>query len=139
MSYRFLGIDHLGIAVENLEHATQVYRDMLGFTTLGEEILEDRGLKVRFLETGNSRIELLAQTRQGSEIGKFLEKKGPGIHHICIAVDDLDEAVAHIEKTGGQLAGGGIQEGAHATRVAFVHPKTTGGVLMELVEKSSES
>lgn len=139
MKHQFLGIDHLGIAVGDLEESTRIYQDVLGFEALGAEKLEDRGIEVRFLQTGNSKIELLGALHDQSEISGFLSKRGPGIHHICVRVDDLQAAIDHIAQEGGRIIGGGIQDGAHNTRVAFVHPKTTSGVLLELVEAPSAS
>jgi methylmalonyl-CoA epimerase len=129
----FLGIDHLGIAVRDLEAATRTYRDVLGLTPSGGETLEKRGLEVRFFETGNARIELLGEIAPNSEIAKFLEKRGEGIHHICLKVADIEASVEKMKAAGAQLVGG-ISNGAHGTRVAFVHPKSTNGVLVELVE-----
>ena len=131
---RFLGIDHLGVAVHDLEGATRLYRDVLGFAMGGGETLPERGLEVRFVDTGNARIELLGATRDDSEISGFLDKRGEGIHHVCVRVDDVDAAVAEMRGRGARIVGDGVQRGAHGTRVAFVHPKSTPGVLLELVE-----
>jgi methylmalonyl-CoA/ethylmalonyl-CoA epimerase len=136
MSERFGGIDHLGIAVADLEAATRLYRDVLGFAVSGGEFLPDRGLEVRFVETGNSRIELLGATRGDSEISAFLERRGEGIHHLCLAVNDIEGTVAGMRERGARIVGAGIQRGAHGNRVAFIHPKSTHGVLIELVEKT---
>ena len=135
MDYEFLGIDHLGIAVKDLDQARSTYRDLLGFKVSGEEIMEDRGLHVCFAETGNSRLELIAPTRDDSEVSRFLEKRGEGIHHICIEVNNIEKAVEEMQTKGATFAGKGISTGAHNTRVAFLHPKATHGVLIELVEK----
>ena len=135
MESEFIGIDHLGIVVKNLDEATATYRDLLGFKICGDEILEDRGLHVSFVEAGNSRLELIAATRNDSEVSRFLEKRGEGIHHICIEVGNIEKTVEEMQKRGATIAGKGISSGAHNTRVAFLHPKTTHGVLIELVEK----
>lgn len=135
MESDYLGIDHLGIVVKNLDEATATYRDLLGFKVTGDEVLEDRGLHVSFVETGNSRLELIAPTRDDSEVSRFLEKRGEGIHHICIEVRDIEKTVEKMQKRGATIAGKGISSGAHNTRVAFLHPKGTHGVLIELVEK----
>lgn len=134
MTVEFLGIDHLGVAVKDLEAATAVYRDVLGFEVSGSEKLEDRGLEVVFVETGNSRIELLGEINTPSEISRFLEKRGEGIHHICVRVKNIEAALEHMQKQGAQVVGEGVQRGAHNHKVAFIHPKTTHGVLLELVE-----
>ena len=135
MNEKFLGIDHLGIAVNDLDAAIETYGNMLGFNILGTETLEDRGIKVCFVDTGNSKLELLGAIRDDSEISGFLEKRGQGIHHICIKVENIELAVKSMLGRGAKMAGG-IQDGAHNTRVAFIHPKTTHGVLIELVEAS---
>ena len=135
MESHFLGIDHVGIVVKDLEEATATYRDILGFKISGDEVLEDRGLHVSFVETGNSKLELIAPTREDSEVSRFLEKRGEGIHHICIEVRDIEETVEEMQKRGATFAGKGISSGAHNTRVAFLHPKGTHGVLVELVQK----
>ncbi len=135
MDYDFLGIDHLGIVVKDIDQARTTYRDLLGFKVSGEEILDDRGLHICFAETGNSRLELISPTRDDSEVSRFLEKRGEGIHHICIEVRDIEKAVDKMQSNGATFAGKGISIGAHNTRVAFLHPKSTHGVLIELVEK----
>lgn len=139
MKSLFQGIDHIGLAVEDLDAATRTYGDILGFEISGEEVLEERGLKVVFAETGNSRLELIAATRPDSEISGFLQKRGEGIHHICVEVENIENAVKEMSERGAQFARGGIQDGAHQTRVAFLHPKGTHGVLIELVQKQERS
>ncbi len=139
MKSLFQGIDHIGLAVEDLDAATRTYGDILGFEISGEEVLEERGLKVVFAETGNSRLELIAATRPDSEISGFLQKRGEGIHHICVEVENIESAVKEMSERGAQFARGGIQDGAHQTRVAFLHPKGTHGVLIELVQKQERS
>lgn len=135
---RYLGIDHIGIAVTDLAAATELYGTALGFEISGGETLAERGVEVRFVATGDgtSRIELLGATREDSEISAFLAKRGEGIHHICLRVEDIDAAVREISSRGARVIGSGIQSGAHGTRVAFLHPKSTGGVLIELVENT---
>jgi methylmalonyl-CoA epimerase len=139
MKSLFRGIDHIGLAVKDLDAATHTYGEILGFEISGEELLEERGLKVVFAETGNSRLELIAATREDSEISGFLQKRGEGIHHVCVGVEDIEAAVAEMTERGAHFARGGIQDGAHQTRVAFLHPKGTHGVLIELVQKQEES
>lgn len=148
MANRFLGIDHIGVAVTDLAAATELYGTTLGFEITGGETLADRGIQVCFVATGDetSRIELLGATREDSEISAFLAKRGEGIHHICLRVADIEAAVREmtsrgarvVGNDGGSNSGSGIQVGAHDTRVAFLHPKSTGGVLIELVEVKSE-
>jgi methylmalonyl-CoA/ethylmalonyl-CoA epimerase len=136
MTLTYLGVDHIGIAVEDLSLARDLYENTLGFRVSGEEHMPQRGIDVCFVETGNARIELLAPSTPDSEISKFLAKRGEGIHHLCVRVLDIDGAVAALTTRGARLIGCGVQTGAHDTRVAFIHPKSTRGVLLELVEAS---
>lgn len=143
MAHRFLGIDHLGIAVSDLERAVHTYATVLGLAGGEREVLEERGIEVAFFEThaqapgAGERIEILGALRADSEISGFLKKRGEGIHHICLAVEDIEASVAHMRKEGATIVGDGVQRGAHGTRVAFLHPKSTHGVLVELVERGS--
>ncbi|MEZ4272760.1 MAG: methylmalonyl-CoA epimerase [Myxococcota bacterium] len=136
MSIDVLGIDHIGIAVKDLPQAIKTYRDTLGLRIVGREKLDSRGLEVCFIDAGQSRLELLGETRTPTEISKFLETRGEGIHHICLRVGDIEDAVQRLVTQGAQVIGEGIQEGAHRSRVAFIHPKSTHGVLLELVEQT---
>ncbi len=131
-SYR--GIDHLGVAVRDLDAAVATYRDVLGFSITGRERLDDRGLEVAFVDTGSGRIELIAPTREGSEVSAWLEKRGEGLHHLCVAVADIDAKLADLKARGARLIDQQPKRGAHGTRVAFVHPTGASGVLLELVE-----
>jgi methylmalonyl-CoA epimerase len=131
---QYLGIDHIGIAVLDLEKATDTYGELLGFECTGEEVMVERGIKVRFFDTNNERIELLGALSDNSEISGFLNKRGEGVHHICLRVDNIHKAVTSLEKRGLKIVGGGIKKGAHGSLVAFIHPKETHGVLLELVE-----
>ncbi|MCB1041506.1 MAG: methylmalonyl-CoA epimerase [Acidobacteria bacterium] len=128
-------IDHLGIAVASLEEAGRVYRDM-GFAYCGNEAVTEQGVNVSFFEVGESHIELLEPLGEDSPIAKFLAKRGPGIHHICVEVDDIDEALTRYREAGVTLINKQPVLGAGGCRVAFVHPKSTFGVLLELKEKA---
>lgn len=130
-----LGIDHLGVAVSDLQRAEQTYSDELGFTITGGEELPERGLAVKFVDLGGSRIELIAPLREDSEISGFLAKRGEGLHHVCVRVADLEAALADMKARGARLIDETPKPGADGTRVAFIHPKGTHGVLIELVEK----
>jgi methylmalonyl-CoA/ethylmalonyl-CoA epimerase len=130
----FLGIDHIGVAVQDLEQAVHTYRDVLGFTVDGGETLADRGLEVRFASVGDSRLELIAATRADSEISGFLAKRGEGLHHICVRVADLERTLSELKARGARLIDETPRRGAHDRRIAFVHPKGACGVLLELVE-----
>ena len=136
MPFSYIGVDHVGIAVADLDSAVLCYTQ-LGFVCAGFEVLEDRGIKVALIETGSGRIELMAPLRSDSEISGFLDKRGPGMHHLCVAVDSIDQTLEHMNQTGVRMADTVAKPGAHNSRVAFVHPKAAGGVLLELVEHHS--
>lgn len=127
-------INHLGIAVRDLEEALLVWRDGLGLTLLQVVELPERGLRVAFLPCGEAMIELLAPLHDQSEISKFLSDRGPGIHHVCLQTADLGEASARAEAAGMRLLGEGPKLGAEGFPVRFAHPKSTGGALVELLE-----
>lgn len=125
-------IAHLGIAVESLEAILPFYRDVLG---MPEVALDDAdGARIKAVAAGESLVELLEPEKPDSPIGKFLAKRGPGIHHICFAVDDLDGMLARCKARGLQLIDETPRIGAEGKRIAFLHPKSTAGVLVELTE-----
>jgi methylmalonyl-CoA/ethylmalonyl-CoA epimerase len=125
-------IAHIGIAVRALDEMLPFYRDILG---LPEVPLDDAdGARIAGLASGESLVELLEPEREGSPIAKFIEKRGPGIHHICFAVDDLDAALARCRGAGLRLIDETPRLGAEGKRIAFLHPSATGGVLIELTE-----
>jgi len=126
-------IDHIGIAVRSIDDKLRLYRDILGLKISSVEELKDRGLKICFLNVGDSGLEFLEPISDNSEISKFLEKRGEGIHHIAFYVDDIEKVVESCEKSGFKVVSG-IEKGAEGKKVAFLHPKSTGGVLIELVE-----
>lgn len=127
-------IDHIGIAVKDAKEKLRLYKDFLGLEVTEVEDLPERGLRVYFIKVGDTRIELLEPMAENSEISGFLEKKGEGIHHIAFNVHGIDEAVALAKAHGLQPLSEEPKPGAGGTRVLFLHPKTTGGVLIELVE-----
>lgn len=127
-------IDHIGIVVRNAEEKLKLYRDFLGLELTEVEELPDRGLRVYFIKVGDTRIELLEPMHENSEVSGFLEKRGEGIHHIAFNVEGIDEAVELAKASGLQPLSEEPKMGAGGTRVLFLHPKTTGGVLVELVE-----
>ncbi|MCD6546065.1 MAG: methylmalonyl-CoA epimerase [Thermotogae bacterium] len=126
-------MDHIGIAVRSIDDKLRLYRDILGLKISSVEELKDRGLKICFLNVGDSGLEFLEPISDNSEISKFLEKRGEGIHHIAFYVDDIEKVVESCEKSGFKVVSG-IEKGAEGKKVAFLHPKSTGGVLIELVE-----
>lgn len=126
-------IDHIGIAVPEMEAAIAQYKS-LGFDFHGQETVASQKVNTAFFEIGESHIELLEPTEEDSPVGKFLAKRGAGIHHICIQVDDIEAALARYKAEGVRLINETPVIGAGGHRVAFVHPKSTSGVLMELLE-----
>ena len=127
-------IDHIGICVNDLDAALAAWRDGLGFRVADVCDLPDRGLRVAFLDAGASRVELLASTGPASEIAGFLARRGEGMHHVAFCVDDLDAALESARQAGMTPLPGAGRPGAHGARVAFLHPRTANGVLVELVE-----
>ena len=129
-------IDHIGIAVTDLAKAIELYKTM-GFDYQGNEVVEDQKVETAFFSIGESKIELLAATDPASPIAKFIEKNGGrgGIAHIAIRVTDLDAKLADLKTKGFQLIDEIPKAGAHGMRIAFVHPKSTSGVLLELCER----
>jgi len=130
-------IDHIGIAVESIEKWIGFYKDVLGLEYDGSEEVVEQKVRVAFLKIGESRIELLEPTSDDSPIAKFLEKRGGGIHHIAVKVDDIDAALARHHEVGARLIDNEPRIGAHNMRIAFIHPKASGGVLLELCEDKS--
>ncbi|MCL6577807.1 MAG: methylmalonyl-CoA epimerase [Candidatus Bathyarchaeota archaeon] len=132
----FAGMDHVGVAVKNLDEAISVYRDVLGFKPLGVHVLTERKVRVAFLSTGGeTQIELLEPLGSDSPVAKFLESRGEGIHHFAVEVDDIEAVLAELKRKGVVLVDDKPREGAEGKKIAFVHPKSTHGVLLELMEK----
>jgi methylmalonyl-CoA/ethylmalonyl-CoA epimerase len=131
-------INHVGVAVEALEAAIPFYRDCLGMTFLGVEEVAEQKVKVAFLRVGESKIELLEPTSPESPVARFLEKNGPGIHHLAYEVADIVAAIAAMEGAGARMIDTVPRNGAHGARIAFVHPKSSLGVLTELCETCHE-
>ncbi|MBX5320577.1 MAG: methylmalonyl-CoA epimerase [Candidatus Bathyarchaeota archaeon] len=130
----FMGVDHVGVAVKNLDEAVGVYRDILGFNLVGVHVLTERKVKVAFLSSGGeTQIELLEPLGIDSPIAKFLENRGEGIHHVAVKVDDIEKALEELKKKGVMLVDEKPRKGVEGKKIAFVHPKSTKGVLLELV------
>jgi methylmalonyl-CoA/ethylmalonyl-CoA epimerase len=127
-------ISHIGIAVTSLDEAIPFYRDQLGMAFKGMEEVAEQRVKVAFLAVGESKVELLEPTSPDSAVAKFLEKNGPGIHHIAYEVDDIEEAIAKLTQQGARMIDSTPRSGAHGARIAFIHPKSSGGVLTELCQ-----
>ena len=126
-------IDHLGIAVKSLAAAKAIY-EKLGLSVSGEETVEQEQVRIVMIPVGASRLELLEATSENSTIAKFIAKRGEGLHHICLKVPDLRETVARLKKDDVRLVSEEIKTGAGGHQYIFVHPSSTGGVLLELVQ-----
>ena len=128
-------LDHIAIAVHNLDEAAKFYQDMLGLELRNVEVVKEQKTKVGFFRAGETNIELVEPAADDSPLVKFLETKGPGIHHLCFEVDDIEDEIKTLIEKGALLIDKVPRPGAHQTRVAFLHPKGTGGVLIELSQK----
>jgi len=128
------GVDHLGVAVPDLADAADRWERLLGTEASPPEAVADQGVRVAFLAAGATHVELLEPTDPETPVGRFLARRGPGLHHICFAVDDLDEALAHLARSGARLIDRSPRRGAGGARIAFLHPSALGGVLVELRE-----
>ncbi|MCF6179323.1 MAG: methylmalonyl-CoA epimerase [Geopsychrobacter sp.] len=129
-------VEHIGIAVKNIEAAIPFYRDIMGMNFEGIEEVAEQKVRVAFLQVGESRIELLEPTSPDSPVAKFLEKNGEGIHHVAYEVEDIEAALTDLQTKGVRLIDKTPRKGAHGASIAFVHPKASGGVLTELCQSS---
>jgi len=127
-------IEHIGIAVKNLDEAIKYYEDVLGLKCYAIEEVKDQKVKTAFFMIGQTKIELLESTEPDGPVGKFIEKKGEGIHHIAFATANLKESLKEMESKGIQLIDKEPRKGAEGLNIAFLHPKSTHGVLTELCE-----
>jgi len=128
-------INHVGVAVKSLEESIPFYRDMLNMKFAGTEEVVEQKVRVAMFEIGESKIELLEPTSPESPIAKFLEKNGgPGVHHLAYEVDDIEAAIAKLMADGARMVDEKPRNGAHGTRIAFIHPKTSGGILTEICQ-----
>ncbi|AFK87170.1 MULTISPECIES: methylmalonyl-CoA epimerase [Thermoanaerobacterium] len=128
-------IDHIGIAVKSIEEASKFYEDVLGQKVAGIETLSSENLKTAFVKIGDVEIELLEATSPDSPVAKFIEKKGEGIHHIAFKVDDIEASLEKLKSKGIRLIDEIPKLGAEGSKIAFAHPKSTNGVLLELCQK----
>ena len=127
-------INHIGIAVKSLEESIPFYRDQLSMPFAGIEEVAEQKVRVAMLQVGESKIELLEPTSDDSPVARFIEKYGPGIHHLAYEVNDIEAAIARLMAEGARMIDEKPRAGAHGTRIAFVHPKSSNGVLTELCE-----
>ena len=132
---KILGIEHIGIAVESLDKSAPFWREVLGISHLTTETVESEGVVTDIYDTGSGKVELLSALSEDSPVGKFLAKRGPGIHHICLQVDDIRGAIAELKTAGVELVNDEPRVGAEGYLVVFVHPRSAGGVLVELAER----
>jgi len=129
-------IDHVGVATEDLDGAIALYEGTLGMPVAHREKVESQGVEAVLLDVGDGHVELLRPLGPDTPVGKYLAKKGPGLHHVAYAVDDIDAALERLKQAGVELIDSEARTGIRDSRVAFVHPKATGGVLTEIVEPS---
>jgi methylmalonyl-CoA/ethylmalonyl-CoA epimerase len=127
-------IDHIGIAVSDLDEAAELYRERFQMAEQHRETVEEQGVEAMLFEVGEGHVELIAPLSPETGVGRFIEAKGPGMHHVAYATDDIDSALASVRDAGMKLIDSSPRRGIRNSRVAFLHPKSTGGVLTELVE-----
>lgn len=128
-------IDHIGIAVKSLEESLKFYENVLGLKSTGVEVVEEQKVRVAFLPTGDSEVELLEATTEDSPIAKFIAKNGEGVQHIAYRVDNVEAAIAEMKEQGLRMIDEKPRYGAGGALIAFCHPKSTGGVLVELCQR----
>ncbi len=130
-----LKVDHIGIAVKNLDETLKFYTDVLGLEVQGSEVVEEQKVKVVFLPVGDSEIELLESTDPEGPIARFIEKNGEGVQHIAFKVDDIEEAIEYMKSKGMRMIDEQPRYGAGGAKIAFVHPKSSNRVLVELTQR----
>jgi methylmalonyl-CoA/ethylmalonyl-CoA epimerase len=135
LPFKILGIEHVGIAANDLNGISDVFGDLLGLKLSSREKIDDQQVITDIYETGSGKLEFLKATDKYSPIAKFIEKKGTGMHHIALKVDNLQAALDYLKAQGVQLIDTSPRIGAEGLKIAFLHPKSTGGVLIELCEK----
>src|SRR5262245_58412926 len=129
-------IDHIGVATDDLEGALALYQQTLGMPLAHRETVESQGVEAALLDVGDGHVELLRPLGPDTPVGKYLDKRGPGLHHVAYAVSDIDEVLAQLSQAGIELIDSEARVGIQGSRVAFLHPRSTGGVLTEIVEPS---
>ena len=132
---RLTEIDHVGIAVEDLERAVQEYRRLLGVEPAHRERVDDQGVEEVLFRVGSSFIQLLGALRPETPVGRSLARRGPGVHHVAYRVEDIEDALAHLREEGARLVDDAPRPGSRDTLIAFVHPASMDGVLVELVQE----
>ena len=132
---KILGIEHIGLAVNNLDKDAPFWKHVLKISHKGTEVVEDQGVTTDIYDTGRGKVELLEALGESTAVGKFLKNRGPGIHHVCFEVDDINNAINELKESNIQVLSDIPTTGAEGYKVVFIHPKSTGGVLVELAEK----
>jgi methylmalonyl-CoA/ethylmalonyl-CoA epimerase len=132
-------IDHIGVATDDLDGAVALYEGTLGMPVAHRETVESQGVEAVLLDVGDGHVELLRPLGPDTPIGKYLERKGPGLHHVAYAVDDIEGVLGSLKEAGIELIDSEPRAGIRDSRVAFVHPRSTGGVLTEIVEPAEVS
>ena len=132
---KIIGIEHVGIAVDDLEETSSFWGDILRIANTHTEKVESEGVNTKIFDTGKGKIELLDSLEEYSPIRKFLHKRGPGIHHLCLEVEDINIAIKDLKESKIQTINESPTIGAEGYKIVFIHPKFTGGVLVELAEK----
>lgn len=130
-----LRVDHIGIAVKNLDETIKFYTDVLGLEVQGTEVVEEQKVKVAFLPIGDTEVELLESTTDDGPIARFIEKNGEGMQHIAFAVENIEEAIAEMKEKGMRMIDETPRYGAGGAKIAFVHPKSSNRVLVELTQR----
>ena len=130
-------IDHVGVAVSDLEAALELYEGTLGMPLAHRETVAEQGVEAVLLDVGSTHVELLRPLGPDTAVGKFLERRGPGLHHVAYRVEDIDAELGRLAEAGVELIDRQPRQGIRASRVAFLHPRATGGVLSELVEPAA--
>jgi methylmalonyl-CoA/ethylmalonyl-CoA epimerase len=130
-------IDHVGVAVQDLDASLHLYRDLFGLDVAHREVVREQGVEAVLLDVGENHVELLAPLGPDTPVGKFIAKRGPGLHHVAYQVSDIDSTLAALRQAGTALIDEQPRVGIRDSRVAFLHPRATGGVLTELVQPAA--
>ena len=133
---KVLKLDHIGIAVKDLQESLKFYEEILGLKCEGTEVVEEQKVRVAFLPVGDTEVELLESTDEEGPIAKFIEKKGEGIQHLAFRVDNIEAAIEEMKEKGVKMIDEKPRYGAGGARIAFCHPKSTNGILVELSERN---
>ena len=133
---KILGIEHLAIAVENIDDSAPFWSHILKIPHRKTEVVESEGVTTDIYDTGRGKVELLESLGEDSPINNFLKKRGPGIHHVCFEVDNINSAIKELKENNISVLSEDAKRGAEGYKIVFIHPKSTGGILVELAEKS---